>query len=105
MQDRPGQSEAHSQHSYAGTTDSDAAASTAALTERLDRLGIGQIGTAANSSSNNGSNGLSSTENAVAASAGQHALSSTAAGALIEDNDFDDSMEELNRDLPPHACR
>ena len=36
---------------------------------------------------------------------GHNSLSTKAAAALIEDNDFDDSVEELNRDLPPHACR
>jgi len=104
MQDRLGHADSHSQYSHTSTADYDATASTAALTERLDRLGIGQIGNA-NVSSGKPINGSSANNGNAAASAGHTSLSSKAAAALIEDNDFDDSIEELNHDLPPHACR
>ena len=29
----------------------------------------------------------------------------TAGGALVEDQEFDGTLDDLNKDLPPHACR
>lgn len=69
----------------------------AALADRLDRLGLDETGQVTGPHTNGAGN--------ANAAASKNSLSSKAAGAIIEDNDFDESVEELNRDLPPHACR
>lgn len=103
MQDRFGHLDSQSQYSHASTTD-DSNASTSALADKLDKMALegGGQDTAAHRQHANGNHA----HNADVAG-GHNALSSkaAAAAALIEDNDFDDSVEELNRDLPPHACR
>lgn len=102
MQDRFGHLDSQSQYSHASTTD-DSNASTSALTDRLDKMALegGSQDTAAHHHHANGNHAHNAD-----APGGHNALSSkAAAAAIIEDNDFDDSVEELNRDLPPHACR
>lgn len=102
MQNSLAQLDSQSPYSHASTTDESTAAATSALADRMERLGMGQAGaTNAHANGPNVGNGAAAT----AASAGHSSLSSKAAGALIEDNDFDESLDELNRDLPPHACR
>lgn len=50
---------------------------------------------------------VTSTDTESVVHAGNHssAHAQTAKGSVVEDQEFDGMLENMNADLPPHACR